>query len=65
VSRARQVGLSRRDLEWIVASMTRRAPSDPAEMTKLVCDVMVTLIEKNNLALAKALERDEGEGSAD
>ncbi len=65
MSRGKQVGLSRRDMEWIVASMTRRLPTDPAEMTKLLCDVVVTLIEKNNHALHQAMERDEGEGSAD
>lgn len=49
------MGMSRRELEWAVAGMTRQLPSDPTALTKLLCDVVVTLIEKNNAALAKSL----------
>jgi hypothetical protein len=62
VSERKQVGLSRRDMEWIVAGMTRRVPSDPAEIGKLLSEVVITLIEKNNAAISRALAReDEGE----
>ena len=49
------IGLSRRELEWAVAGMTRQVPSDPAALTRMICDVVVALIEKNNAALARDL----------
>ena len=50
-----QFGLSRRDLEYHLRWMMRRAPSDPSKMTEFIGQVVVTLIEKNNAAIAKAL----------
>ncbi len=61
MSRKRQVGLSRRELEWAVASMTRQLPRDPAELAKALCDVMVNLIDKNNEAIARAMDADREE----
>jgi hypothetical protein len=61
----RSVGLSRRDMEWMVTSMIRRVPTDPAELTKLISDVVITLIEKNNAAIARSLEADGDEGTHD
>ena len=62
----KQLGMSRRELEWAVMSMTRNLPSDPTALTRLLCDVVVTLIEKNNAAIAKSLAEQEqqqpGEG---
>lgn len=65
MSKPKQVGLSRRDLEWAVAGMTRQLPRDQAELTKLLCDVVVTLIEKNNAAIARSLEQRDREEGAD
>jgi hypothetical protein len=61
------LGMSRRELEWAVNGMTRHLPSDPAALTKMLCDVVVTLIEKNNAAIAKSLaeQREAAEGGSD
>jgi hypothetical protein len=62
------MGLSRRELEWVVAGMTRTVPSDPAALTRMICDVVMALIEKNNAALVRDLTAqstpDEGGGSS-
>ena len=58
MSAKRQVGLSKRDLEWAVAGAMRQLPHDPAELAKALTDLLVTLIDKNNQAIARALERE-------
>ncbi len=50
-----QLGLSRRDLEYHLRWMMRRMPSDPSKMAEFIGQVVVTLIEKNNAAIAKSL----------
>jgi hypothetical protein len=50
-----KVGLSRRDMEWVVEGMLRSAPKDPALMARALCDLMMALIEKNNAALARSM----------
>jgi hypothetical protein len=56
-----KVGLSRRDMEWIVEGVLRSAPKDPALMTRALCDLVMTLIEKNNDAIAKSMHKAAGE----
>jgi hypothetical protein len=51
------VGLTRRELERELAWMMKRLPDDPKEFVKLLCQSLVALIDKNNAAIAKALER--------
>jgi hypothetical protein len=51
----RQVGLSRRELERELRWMLRHPPSDAASLIKLLGEVMVMLIDKNNAAIAGAL----------
>jgi hypothetical protein len=58
----RQAGLSRRELEREVAWMTRHLPNDPKALVKLITDVIVTLIDKNNLAIGRCLPADDEPG---
>jgi len=60
----RQTGLSRRGLEREVAWMMRHVPSDPTALAKLITQVIVTLIDKNNAAIGRRLgaEDDPGPG---
>ncbi len=51
--RNHQHGLSRRELERELHWMLRNPPSDPAQLIKLLGQVIVTLIDKNNAALAQ------------
>ena len=52
-------GLSRRQLEYHLNWMMRRRPKDPEKLPQFLGEVMVTLIEKNNEALARrAAEED-------
>jgi len=46
-------GLTRRELERELNWMLRNPPSDSAQLIKLLGQVIVTLIDKNNAALAK------------
>ena len=46
-------GLSRSQLEYQLQWMLRQQPSDPSKMVEFLGDVIVTLIEKNNHALAR------------
>lgn len=61
MSARRQVGLSKRDLEWAVAGATRQLPRDPAELARALSDLIVMIIDKNNQAIAAALERERDE----
>ncbi|MBP8810341.1 MAG: hypothetical protein KBG48_22950 [Kofleriaceae bacterium] len=50
-----QVGLSRRKLEDELRWMLRHPPADSAALIKLLGQVIVTLIDKNNAAIAASL----------
>jgi hypothetical protein len=49
-----EYGLSRRQLEYHLTWMMQKCPKDPAKLPQFLGDVIVTLIEKNNAALARA-----------
>lgn len=54
-----EFGLSRRQLKYQLDWMMRRCPKDPEKLLEFLGEVMVTLIEKNNAALARrATEED-------
>ncbi|RKH07821.1 hypothetical protein D7Y13_29320 [Corallococcus praedator] len=57
-----QVGLTRRELERELAWMLRTVPEDPRELIKLFTQTMVTLIDKNNDAIARSLALREASG---
>jgi hypothetical protein len=62
---ARQIGLSRRQLERELAWMMRHVPAQPAELARLIGQVIVALIDKNNAALGKSIDaQDEGKPGA-
>jgi len=52
----RYVGLSRRELERELAWLLRHVPADPAQLVRLIGQVVVTLIDKNNAALAQRID---------
>ena len=47
-------GLSRRELEYEWQWMMRQSPSDPGKMPDFLGRCVITLIEKNNAALARS-----------
>jgi len=51
----RDIGLTKRELEREVQWMMRRLPANPHELARLLAQVVVTLIDKNNAAIAAAL----------
>lgn len=51
----KKVGLSRRELEWALGSMLHNLPSDPKELARALTGIMVSLIDQNNAAIARAL----------
>lgn len=53
--RPHQFGLSRREIEKECAWLMRSVPADPQQLVKLLTQVVVTLIDKNNAAIAKHL----------
>jgi hypothetical protein len=53
------VGLTRRELERELAWMMRRFPDNPRELANLLMQSLVALIDKNNAAIARALDRRE------
>jgi hypothetical protein len=59
------VGLSRSDLEYELKWLLRKMPADPERALDFLTGVIVTLIDKNNAALARHLaahsERADGE----
>jgi hypothetical protein len=58
------IGLTKRELEREMAWLLKRPPDNPEELLKLLWQSIVALIDKNNAAIAKALERrDEHTGS--
>jgi hypothetical protein len=60
-----QIGLSRREMERELNWMLRHMPSDPVQMVKLACQAMITLMDKNNAALAKRVDpHDDGKPGA-
>ena len=52
-------GLSRRELERECAWLMRHLPDDPDRLAKLIAQVIVTLIDKNNAAIARHQARDD------
>lgn len=59
------VGLSRRELERELEWLFKRLPDDPRALVKLIGQAVVTLIEKNNAAIAQSLaDRDHHPGPA-
>jgi hypothetical protein len=63
--RRHDVGLSRRELEREVQWMMRTLPLDPRELARLMSRVVVTLIDRNNAALARRIEpQDDGKPGA-
>lgn len=54
MSGAQAYGLTRRQLEYHWQWMMRQAPSDPAKLPEFLGRCVITLIEKNNAALAKS-----------
>jgi hypothetical protein len=54
--RNNQVGLSRRELEREAQWLMRHIPDDPAALAKLICQVVIALIDKNNAAVSKRVE---------
>ena len=54
-------GLSRREMEHEVGWALRRAPQNPEELPKFIADLMITLIEKNNMAITAALDKESDE----
>ncbi|CAM4319876.1 hypothetical protein G4177_11680 [Corallococcus sp. ZKHCc1 1396] len=57
-----QVGLTRRELERELAWMLRSVPDDPRELVKLFTQTMVSLLDKNNEAIARSLAQREASG---
>jgi hypothetical protein len=51
-------GLSRAQLEYQLQWLLRQQPSDPAKVVEFLGGVMVTLIDKNNEALARLAAQD-------
>ena len=63
--RHHDVGLTRRELEREMQWLMRSLPADPAELAKLMGRVLITLIDKNNAALARRIEpHDDGKPGA-
>ena len=58
----KHLGLTRHELERELAWLLRRPPMDPQELVKLFGQVIVTLIDKNNAAIAAALAADDDHG---
>lgn len=58
-----QVGLTRRELERELAWMLRSIPEDPREFIKLLSQTVVTLMDKNNDAIARSLAQRESSGA--
>jgi hypothetical protein len=49
------VGLTRRELERECAWLLRTVPDDPEALAKLFTQIICTLIDKNNAAIARHL----------
>jgi hypothetical protein len=54
-------GMSRREMEAELRWMLRHVPSEPGALVRLLADAFVTLIEKNNAAVARHLAEREAE----
>jgi hypothetical protein len=57
-----QVGLTRRELERELAWMLRSLPENPKDLVRLLTQSMVTLLDKNNEAIARSLSQREASG---
>jgi len=63
--RHHDIGLSRRELEREMQWLMRHPPADPAQLARLIGQVVIVLIDKNNAALAKRVEpQDDGKPGA-
>lgn len=63
--RHHDVGLSRRQLEREMQWLLRTLPADPMQLARLLGQVVITLIDKNNAALAERIEaQDDGKPGA-
>jgi hypothetical protein len=47
-------GMSRSEMEYELRWLLRKAPKDAAKLPQFIGEVVITLIEKNNEALARA-----------
>lgn len=57
-----RIGLSRRELERELQWILRSPPSDPQALVRLFTEAVVTLLDKNNAAIARSLsEREQGD----
>ena len=52
-----QPGLSRRELEREAKWLMRSVPRDPDKLAELLVNVVITLIDKNNKAIAESFEK--------
>ena len=50
------IGLTRREMEREMAWMLKQLPDDPDKLIKVLWQSVIALIDKNNAAIAKALE---------
>jgi hypothetical protein len=57
-----KVGLSRRELEWTARELVRDFPSDQQKLANAIVDTMITLITKNNAAVAQAIGAAKSDG---
>lgn len=46
-------GLTRRQLEYQLSWLMRRRPQDPSKLPEFLGELVVTLIDRNNAALAR------------
>lgn len=57
-----RIGMSRRELEKELQWILRSPPTDPQALVKLFTEAVITLVDKNNAAIARALaEREQGD----
>lgn len=56
-------GLSRKEMEYEVKWALRRVPQDPDQLSKMITDLMVKLIDKNNMAIEASLQRIEDDST--
>jgi hypothetical protein len=56
-------GLSRREMESEVKWALRRVPQGTGQLSKMITDLMVKLIDKNNMAIEASLQRIEDDST--
>ena len=55
VAESSSYGLTRHELEYHLRWIMRKIPKDPAKVPEFMGEVIVTLIEENNEAIAKCM----------